>query len=378
MLTLALALMLISGDAAPANDDVTEVLDALNAAIEEARWNLEFYCTYLYSNAVGKARDDARAKLGKGSTVEGVMARRGRLFRVSGRAVLPGNWPENFECIDSPQVQLHWYLPPAAKYGLEREPITIMRSPNADPSQRGQLYSCAMTHLDPLFYGGWKDGKVLQRYTSEDLVGKRLAERVERPDAAHLVILTEVYQGEKLESRERATFSTKYKPAVLVRLESFLDQRHISGRPPAEFVLEASGFVQVTGGWLASRMTTISGPVQVKDSADAHWLASEWVSDDLGKRPPTAEDFVITIPEHVEVRGLKSEAPVGTVRRLDMNTLTLEQVETLGGIDVGHRPPPAQAAGSRPPRLLLVVGGIILRAGVGALIWRARLRRRGP
>lgn len=56
------------------------------------------------------------------------------------------------------------------------------------------------------------------------------------------------------------------------------------------------------------------------------WLAKEWVSDDLGSRLPTAEDFVVTIAKDAAIVGLRDPPPPGTVRRLDLSAIRLEDV----------------------------------------------------
>jgi len=376
--TLLAGLMFAIAQPVRADDDVTEVLDALDAAIEEARWKLEFYCTCRFRAALGNSREEAIANREKASEVKGVMARRGDLFRVSGRSDSDDNWPANFECIESPTVQLWWYLPPVGKYGLERQPLRIMRSGTTQDNLRGHLYSCATFHLDVLWYQGWKTGKMLQRYTPEQIAGKKLVERVERPDNAHLVIHSELYHGNTLQIRERTTFATKYRPAVLVKQETFIDERPLGAKHASESYLEASGFVEVKGGWLPSRMTRVSGPIQVRDKSQPQWMADEWVSDDLGKRAPTPEDFVLTIPEHVEVRGLTSVPSVGTVRRLDMNTVTLKDLEEPAeGMVVDRKAHSAQRDGSRTAWLVMVIAGIAALAVTGAVVWRARVRKRG-
>ncbi len=306
------------------------------------------------------------------------MARRGNIFRVSGRSASRDVWPSDFECIESPGVQLNWYVGPTATYGLERQPLTIMRSPLAEPSQEGKLlYSCATPHLDPLFQQRWRDAKVIRRYDPAQIAGKRLIERIERPDDTQRIFHSELYHNEKLEVRERVTFSTKYKPAVLLKQESYIDRRQAGSKCATEFLPEAERFVQVSGGWLPARTMRVSGPVEVKDKTEPKWMADEWVSEDLGKRPPMPEDFVLIIPEHVEVRGLKDTPSVGTVRRLDMNTLTLQNVDApQEGIDVDRRPFTAPVSSSKPLRPALVILGIIALGLTGGLIWRARARKR--
>lgn len=379
----AIALVLAQGGVQEhgTENEVSEVLDALEAVMEEARWKLEFYGTYTYRTGMGSSRDEATADLAKGqSAIQGVMARMGNLFRVSGRSNSSGNWPANFECIESPTVQLNWYLAPMANYGLERQPLTIMRSGTGQEHLRGNLYSCATVHLDVLLSQGWRTGKMLSRYEPEQIRGKRLAERVERPDSEHLVIHRELYDGDRLQERERTTFATKYKPAVLVKQESFTDQRHLGATQwTSESYIDASDFVEVKGGWLPKRMRRVFGPLEVKDKPQPQWLADEWVSKDLGQRAPTPEDFVLTIPEHVEVRGLTSVSSVGTVRRLDMNTVTLKDLEEPPeGIVVDRRAHAGRPAATRARWLVPALVGAAALAATAVLVWRVRSRKRIP
>lgn len=269
MATLAISVLLICAQPVAADEDVAEVLDALNAAIEEARWKLEFYGTYRYRAGWGKSRAEAMANVKKSSrVVHGIIARRGDLFRVSGRSESAGNWPANFECIESPTVMFHWYLPSGVKYGLERQRASVMRSPRTAPDRSDQLYACTTVHLDPFQYGGWYNGKIIQRDRPQDIAGKKLIERIERPDPTQLVYYSELYHGDKLESRHRVTISTKYKPAVVVRREGFSDYRDSGAKFATDFLFEAEGFVQVKGGWLPSRVRRAGGPYAVKDKPE--------------------------------------------------------------------------------------------------------------
>jgi hypothetical protein len=370
--------VLVCAQPVTTDEDVTDVIDALNAAIEVARWKLEFYGTYRYRAAWGTSRAEAIANVKKSmSVVRGIIARRGDLFRVSGRSDSGGNWPANFECIESPTVMLHWYLPSGVNYGLERQRATVMRSPRGAPDLSRLLYTCSTVHLDPFQYGGWLDGQVIQRYEPQEVAGKKVIERIERPDPTQLVYYSELYQGDQLQTRRRVTISTKYQPAVVIRRERISENRESGAQAVTEFLLEADEFVQVKGGWLPSRVTRVSGPYAVKDKAERQWMCDEWVSDDLGKRAPTAGDFVITIPEHVEVRGLKGEYSVGRVRRLDMNTVTLADLEAAQDrVDVDGRPATAKPAGWKAANLLWTILGVMALAAVGVAIWWAHARRR--
>jgi hypothetical protein len=361
-----------------ADADADEVIDSLNAAIDEARWKLEFYCTCRFRAAWGTSREEALAKLQRANVVQGVMARKGELFRAAGRSQGSGNWPDNFECVESPTLQLTWYGGASGnRRQLEAQPVRIARTPRVQSGLERLLYSCPTFHLDPLNEGGWRTGRVLERIEPTPDAQMRVSNTVERPDADHLIVQMEVYRNTRLVSRSRATFGTRYKPPALVRLETFTDDRDVADRPAANSLLEASRFVEVTGGWLPSRLLLTGGPYVLNKDEPPQWLASEWVSDDLGRRPPTAEDFVVTIPEQVEVVGLKEPPPLGKVRRLAITSWHADDLDERKEEPVVPRRTP-RAPGSAIVRTWLTLLGIIAMAGIAGLIWRARLRRRGP
>lgn len=138
------------------------------------------------------------------------------------------------------------------------------------------------------------------------------------------------------------------------------------GNHHGEIILD--DFVRVRGGVVARTVRAFGerGP-------DRHRLRV-WRSEDLGKRDPSAEDFVIRVPEQCRVRCLVPESipqAVNGIRAFDVTQFTLDDI-LIDCYVPQHAP---RRASTRWPLRVLGLIGMLLVAGWFAFgLYRRRSR----
>jgi hypothetical protein len=160
--------------------------------------------------------------------------------------------------------------------------------------------------------------------------------RISRLDAAHLEALCEGTREIGLDAEgkalvasvhRRVVFLTEKGTPVVCRIEETIDRFPSRGPPTRDkFVTVAEGFRECPGGRVARQVRCIA--MQQDDVIRVF----DWISDDLGNRPPTAGDFAVEVPEDVPVRGLSKGYEPGSVRAI--------RLDDIDPADVLPEPPP--------------------------------------
>ena len=76
-----------------------------------------------------------------------------------------------------------------------------------------------------------------------------------------------------------------------------------------------------------SRIRSITGPLKPIGRNDDTWIVSEWESIDIGKRPPSDEDFILTLPPNSGLVGMSHYPKDGLV---NIDALTDDDLATPG------------------------------------------------
>jgi hypothetical protein len=139
-----------------------------------------------------------------------------------------------------------------------------------------------------------------------------------------------------VETRNRSIlFWTKPVPPVVQRIEEHAERvspegptRYL-GRDEIHAVL--SDFKQCPGGMVARRVRYVERSEGLRAR---RWKLEEpgvrlleWSSEDLGNRPPTDADFVMSIPSDVRLIGLKQASLAGTAGKLDLGKIRPSDLE---------------------------------------------------
>jgi hypothetical protein len=171
-------------------------------------------------------------------------------------------------------------------------------------------------------------------------------------------------------ARRELVFATNFSPPIIKAIH---DKSTYRGKPQSERHVQCSEFRRCTNGDVPAVIR------YVFLSNDAHGnpavSVEEWRSDDLGRRAPSDEDFVIEISPSTYVGGVRNAPPRGTTRRIDIDDYPLERVYKMGETVLmdSPEPPPSHGKG----RWILTIVGIIAVLGVVLLaVWRWRLAAR--
>lgn len=332
--------------------DVAEMMSVFVAAIHQWRDAVEFCCTFTYRQAWVASREDAED-------------------------ALAGRWPEDEERTtgvhhkQGDRVRLRWDRgrPPVAtdvagggvvfsevsfdevsvgplmlahrkRYGVQRDVIWVTPRPDRpDAMYRAGPTDGSGVHLTPFGAGGGRGGIMSPlEYLPKRIRdrGGRFRCRVRREDPDRVLFHMEGAwtNGEMEHQRSvRVTFWTRPALPVIERVDMLT---RFGDDAPTEYTLLLSDFVECGGGMMARRIEGVSGPYPPPANApegqphDKPWLAREWVSRDLGERDPQPDDFVVSVPADVEVRGLRSRPPRGEPLTIDLSQLTLDDLDQGG------------------------------------------------
>ncbi len=315
------------------------LIKALDAAVAQWRSGVEFRCRYTFrqgfapskaaalegqfGSRVGKPEDEDRAT--------GVFCKRGQRMRMSADYGRPPDVVEDrywgstasnisFDEASTADLFLSYRLPVGndpgqaailrrteADYGLER----------AGPLSRGIL--------NPFSFGGGEVGSLSRMYAGRPEYGEQVEFLAATAEADHLAITIVRTSPGRHRLVARVTFWRGAAPPVISKIEEEVDATPGGGRR-TERVLVASNFVPCGRAMMARVVRSAAGPMAVSGQGQSQWLAKEWVSEDLGNALPSDEDFVITIAKASAIWGLRDPPLPGTVRRLDLSTIPLEEV----------------------------------------------------
>ena len=363
--------------AAPAQD-VDALIAALDGAIEASRHDLEFACTYVLRSGFVVSEQDALAGRCAFEVVRGrgFLAKKGPVMRNSYRYD-SGREEERVheECVATPTVTLE-----GRSYG---KPLTVEIGPR-DQATAQLLTPCrsgALPPVYPLEFAGAGDGEPLRSILmrpSSDKAWRLLKKDVQQLEDGRIVVtfVLDARNG-AAEYTERITFGLKEGVPIIEKRE-----RHCRGectRRPGDLwsTIIALRFAKVKGGWLASHIRRVLGPVVEGDvmgngSQRIGFKVEEWESEDLGQRLPTRHDFVVTLPPGSHVVGARLDNP----GQIDL--LAMEQRD-LWDEDDHSTQPAAIVTGTVEPSsrwfyVCLAAGTLALAAAylVVSHIWRGR------
>lgn len=367
---------MLSGLCARADQQGEDLADALQAGIEEWRQTIEFVGRYRYRQAMADSKEDALSgRFGKvvgkpEDVVVGMIAKKGSDMRWSVEFDRPpvkqGASKEatnvSFDAATVGNLQVN-YFPKRGSFGNSAT-VSVRPEETEDLIQAGQFNRDVP---NPFSFNGGTDGKPFERFMARPGYGEKLRIEVLPPksDAIGLSFIRVGDDGHKIVSAVR--FTTEYSPPVIESISVRIEFRS----EITESSMIASQFVQCNGGAIATHLRQVQGPVTVANSRTKKWIAREWISADLGVREPTNQDFVLTIPAGVSIRGLKKPPLRDKPFELDLRALTEDDLYAgpleLGDVQFEDRP-----ASNLFPRLLWTGLGTIAVGLLLFIFWRRR------
>ncbi len=374
-----------SSQAESEQPDCDAVCDALDSGVEQWRASVEFRCHYSYRQGSAKTREAAlRGAFGseagradKEEKATGVFCKRGDEIRLSmdfGRP--PHVWTSksgvttatnfSFDEVSSRDLFLT-YNPP-----YEDSVGSAMFSERPD-RKSGKLWSgpYMQGQLNPFSFGGGIEGSPIRSFAKDFGGGDAIERSYEKVDAERIVV-TLIRTSRSGQVTKRMTFWTGASPPVIERVDTM--SRSMQPDRQSESTAIASRFVQCGGGMMARCVRTASGPVVPVGGSEPLWIAKEWISDDLGDKPPGDEDFIVTIPASVPVGGLKHPPSRGQVRHLDLAKVRPEDLVTDFSQPVGEQPAPPETVVPSWVRYTLAVLSAVVLTFLVLVIRRARRR----
>lgn len=376
-------LSLVAGHARA--DDVMTTIEALEAGMAQWRESVNFYGTFLtrrgaesevtfedalagrFGAAIGAAEDRGK----------GVVVKLGRFLRTSVTWDRPPHYNRrnssgvivsrvSAECVGCPEFFFDYRTNP--EFAGE---IRVYRRTKQD---LGVLRACGIGPLvvDPFSFHGGDAHRPISGLFEGD--GAKLMKAEARVEGAHIVLRLELERARR--SMRTLWFSRDYSPPLLIRQETVT--YNADGSIAVRSEMRAENIVPVQGGSMASVVRFAMGPVR-DTRGEMTYVCEVWVSEDLGRRPPSEDDLAVEIGPEIEIIGLRNAPPPGKRRRFALNQYTVEDLQEPeeGPVAVPRRAPPAlPAPPSKLPRPIMVILGAVCVAAVGALIWRARRRRK--
>lgn len=160
--------------------------------------------------------------------------------------------------------------------------------------------------------------------------------------------------------RKTVVLWTKPNPAVVTQVTNEVRIGNSSDYRRHSYI--ASDFVNCNGLMVPRRVRSVGM------DPDKRWSVHEWVSEDLGQRPPKAEDFVIRLPANAQVQGLRNPPPVVQ----DVRPVSVDALDKRDLISTA-RTTPAGIRWSDYTGTIVVGASVLLLLGVAVF---AILRRR--
>ena len=178
-------------------------------------------------------------------------------------------------------------------------------------------------------------------------------------------------------SDDLLVLSNEYRYPLLLREESTVHKHAIdvdtySATAALDLVDVGKGFVvpRKVYSFLGPMLTDILG-----EGTKGKWVVWKWESEDMGKEPPKARDFLIPLDRDTDFAGLKSEI----VLKLNHNVPQYFDINSFSIADLYYNTEPNTAAPTaKAPKYyrpaLIVLGALIVAVGIYRK-WRTRGRR---
>lgn len=144
-------------------------------------------------------------------------------------------------------------------------------------------------------------------------------------NSANSIEVETVYRIESTKVNETVEYMLTHGVPVVSRVTRTMSS--MNGKPVFEMVAEGSNWVECEGGPVATVIRSVSRNPDPK-FPEMLYLVQEWKSDDLGKRTPVLEDFMLNVPEDTLIYGVKSSERVLIDGKLD-----LTKIDSHGLID---------------------------------------------
>ncbi len=332
-----------------------KLVRSLSAAIDTWSRSVEFVCTYELLSGESSTLENARAGqfIGSPVRVTGIFAKKGELYRISlddgDPTTRSGDATRKGELMVDYLEPAHTSNPADGRVWVTRYfGLMDLSAPFA-----GRFGVSSLNPLVPM-----SNALAMNPIRYLDSFGYTMAANHVGEDRVEVQMVS---AGDDQTVTTTLTFCLRPEIPVITRVV-------IKGFSVHETHLE--DFVQVTGGTMASTVRALS-----RRDAGGYGLRI-WRSEDLGRRKPSHDDFVIRVPEQVTVRCLQPASipeAVNGIRVFDVSRFTLDDL--LPDCHSPETAPPVRS--TRWPLRLVGLIGMLLGAGCWGLLYLHRRRRRG-
>ena len=306
------------------------IAETLRAAVEQWQAEVAFRSTYRLRSGLASSLEEALRgeidpKLGGGPSIRfeatGVFHKQGPNLRCSinfvggpvmlspAKSDLPPpltNRPRD-EASDG-RVQVSYYAPTTVRppKGTYASVAHVEKRRPETPDMAAGYFT--ETYINPLRPWPNPHGAL---FGPLPLVG------VKTVDEEHVEVISQQKYESGNRKHWRVLYWTKPSPPVVQKVSM---EFVFSGGKRAEMFSVLSDFKQCPAGMVARRV------LYVDPSTPNLVFVQEWRSDDLGDRPPSSEDFAITVAPTTMVRGFKDEPLNAKVRRLEPSKIQLAEL----------------------------------------------------
>ena len=382
LVSLSLSLSLLMSSRVPGSEDQSKVLHDLKAGIDEYLKNVEFKCTYTYSEYLVDSKDEAERF--DTSAGELVLRATGSLIKSEkmtfesfelDKANTKGNHHlDNHITVTNSDLRVNY-----VKQGEDVPHRTIFVSELEKNESGIPLLDQAYAPITcPLTYGGGRGipnfidlcNLKVSKYPNETTIDvsrdkdstiiSKLFDSPDRETSSSVLTLSNAYPYPVMMSRNDETYSYPRNANSYGTTQVF-------------------DLVDVGKGFVAPKtIYDTTGPIRHKDfgeEAIGKWIVRKWESDDLGKAPPKAKDFLIPLDRDTDFGGLDLELEHKLNRHVpeyfDINSFSLADLQNSPG---SNAPAPEINASKYYRPALIVLGVLIVAAGIYRR-WRNRGRR---
>ena len=372
-----LLLTLLMSCGAMGDEDQEKLLHTLKAGIDEYLREVEFKCTYTYSHYLVDSKEEAQSF----DTSHGRL-----LFRGSGsliksktmtyesyvldKAVSETTFGTDHITVTNSDLRAHY-----VRMGAEDSPRTIIVVEEEKTESGIQRLDQSHSGTDcPLTYGG---GRV-----ELNCLGALAKDQKTWPTTisiSHDKESTTISYNIDCSTEENdivLVLSNEYRYPILLRRDikahKYDTDRNVYGTTAAlDLVDVGKGFV------VPRKIFSFAGPMLTDllgEGTRGKWLVRKWESEDLGKNPPKAKDFLIPLDRGTDFGGLDMDLAYElnhhVPKYFDLNTFSLADLENRS--EPLAAPSKIRASKYYRP-VLVILGALIIAAGIYRK-WRTRGR----